>query len=128
MLKNVKSHTTLPVADLTRAKAFYIGVLGFEDIESETDAAVMINAGGDTRFVLFVTPNTERGGHTQLGFAVDDIEAEVAELKARGVVFEEYDVPGFKTVNSIVDSPPTRAAWFLDPDRNIVGLVQLGSA
>jgi catechol 2,3-dioxygenase-like lactoylglutathione lyase family enzyme len=127
MLKNVKAHATVPVADLARAKAFYIGVLGFDDLETDTDSGAMVNAGGGTRFALFVTPNTQRGGHTQLGFAVDDIEAEVADLKARGVVFEEYDMPGFTTVNSIVDSPPNRAAWFLDPDGNIVGLLQLGT-
>ena len=126
MLKNVKAHATIPVADLARAKAYYTEVLGFDDIETETEAAVMLGAGGGSRFVLFVTPNPVRGGHTQLGFEVDDIDAEVAELKTRGVVFEEYDLPGFKTVNGIADTPPTRAAWFLDPDKNTIGLVQLG--
>jgi catechol 2,3-dioxygenase-like lactoylglutathione lyase family enzyme len=126
MLKNTHAHATIPVADLDRAKAYYVGVLGFDDVDAENESATMLVAGDGSRFALFVTPNTVRGGHTQLGFAVDDIEAEVADLKARGVVFEEYDLPGFKTVNSIADSPPTRAAWFLDPDHNMIGLVQLG--
>jgi catechol 2,3-dioxygenase-like lactoylglutathione lyase family enzyme len=55
-----------------------------------------------------------------------DIEAAVADLKARGVKFEEYDLPGFKTVDGIADTPPNRAAWFLDPDGNTIGLLQLG--
>jgi catechol 2,3-dioxygenase-like lactoylglutathione lyase family enzyme len=125
MLKKHMAHATLPVADLTKAKAFYIGVLGFEEADAENDGAVLIRAGNGTRFALYVTPNAERAGHTQLGFDVDDIEVEVADLKSRGVVFEEYDLPGFKTVGSIADTPPTRAAWFLDPDHNTVGLVEL---
>ncbi|MGA7986873.1 MAG: VOC family protein [Candidatus Dormiibacterota bacterium] len=125
MLKDHKAHATLPVADLAKAKAFYMDVLGFEEIDSQNEGAVLIRAGNGTRFALFVTPNAERAGHTQLGFEVDDIEAEVADLKSRGVVFEEYDLPGFKTVGSIADTGPTRAAWFLDPDRNTLGLVQL---
>jgi len=47
-----------------------------------------------------------------MGWTVDDIAAEVAELKNRGVVFEEYDLPGLKTVHSVADTPPVRAAWF----------------
>jgi len=126
MLKDHKTHATLPVADLARARAFYTGVLGFDEVENENAGAVMLRSAGGTRFVLFETPNTARGGHTQLGFDVADIEAEVADLTARGVKFEEYDLPGFKTVNGIADTPPNRAAWFLDPDGNTIGLVQLG--
>jgi catechol 2,3-dioxygenase-like lactoylglutathione lyase family enzyme len=95
------------------------------EFDAENEGAALIRAGDRTRFALFVTPNTQRAGHTQLGFEVDDIEAEVADLKSRGVVFEEYDLPGFKTVGSIAETPPTRAAWFLDPDHNTVGPVQL---
>jgi catechol 2,3-dioxygenase-like lactoylglutathione lyase family enzyme len=126
MLKDQKAHAALPVADLAKAKAFYFETLGFDDIETENEGAVMINAAGGTRFILFATPNIERGGHTELGFTVNDIEAEVADLKSRGVVFAEYDMPGFKTVGGIADTPPNRAAWFIDPDGNTVGLIQLG--
>jgi catechol 2,3-dioxygenase-like lactoylglutathione lyase family enzyme len=126
MLKDHKAHATIPVADLARARAFYTGVLGFDEVDSENAGAVMLRSGGGTRFALFQTPNTARGGHTQLGFDVADIEAAVADLKARGVKFEEYDLPGFKTVDGIADTPPNRAAWFLDPDGNTIGLLQLG--
>ena len=57
---------------------------------------------------------------------MDDIEAEVAELMARGVVFEEYDLPGLKTANGIATMGPNRAAWFKDSEGNILGPVQLG--
>jgi len=59
-----------------------------------------------------------------MGWTVDDIAAEVAELKNRGVVFEEYDLPGLKTVHSVADTPPVRAAWFKDTEGNLLGLVQ----
>jgi hypothetical protein len=60
-----------------------------------------------------------------MGWAIDDIEAEVSALKARGVVFEEYDWPELKTVNGIADTGPGRAAWFKDSEGNILGLIQL---
>jgi hypothetical protein len=60
-----------------------------------------------------------------MGWSVTDIEAEVAELKARGVVFEEYDLPGLKTVDSIADNGPARAAWMKDSEGNLLGIVQL---
>jgi hypothetical protein len=60
-----------------------------------------------------------------MGFATPDVEAEVRELKARGVVFEEYDHPALKTVDSIATVGPTRSAWFRDSEGNILGIVQL---
>jgi hypothetical protein len=56
---------------------------------------------------------------------VDDIEAEVAGLRARGVVFEEYNLPGLKTVDGIANTNAGRAAWFKDSEGNILGLIQL---
>jgi hypothetical protein len=66
----------------------------------------------------------ETAQHTCAGWITDDIEREVTELKARGVVFEEYDMPGLKTVNSIAAVGPGRAAWFKDSEGNLLGLVQ----
>jgi predicted enzyme related to lactoylglutathione lyase len=123
VLKERKTHTTVPVADLSRAKAFYKDKLGLEPIE-ENEQASVFETGGGTRFILYPTPNTTRGGHTQMGFTVDAIEAEVADLKAKGVVFEEYDFPGVKTENSVATSPAGRAAWFIDSEGNVIGLFQ----
>jgi hypothetical protein len=60
-----------------------------------------------------------------MGFVTDDIEAEVAELKGRGVVFEEYDFPGLKTENSIAQTGDALAAWFKDSEDNTIGILQL---
>jgi hypothetical protein len=64
------------------------------------------------------------GGHTQMSFAVDDVVAVVKELKAKGVVFEEYDYPNLKTVNSIAERPDFKGAWFKDSEGNMIGIGQ----
>jgi hypothetical protein len=71
------------------------------------------------------TPNPTRAGHTQIGFATDDIETEVNELRSRGVEFEEYDFPGLKTKNGIAQTGQARAAWFKDSEGNMIGILQL---
>lgn len=71
------------------------------------------------------TSSSNRGGHTQAGIEVPDIEAAVAELKSRGVVFEEYDMPDLKTVEGIAtESGGDKAAWFKDSEGNLLGLVR----
>lgn len=124
MLKDIKAHTTLPAADLERAKTFYSEKLGLEPL-GEAPGGVFFQTGGGTRFSLYPTPNTNRGGHTQMGFTVSDINAEMAELRGRGVVFEEYDFPGLKTENGIAVTGPSRAAWFKDSEGNTIGLIEL---
>ena len=124
MLKDHKLHTTIPCADLERAKRFYTDKLGLK-AGFEGPGGAFFEAGQGTRLALYPTPNTERGGHTQLGFAVDDIDKEVAELRSRGVVFEEYDFPGLKTENGIATTSDGKASWFKDTEGNTIGLVQL---
>lgn len=124
MLKNLRSHTTLPAADLERAKKFYAEKLGLTPA-TESPGGIFYELAGGSRFILYPTPNPARGGHTQIGFATNDIEAEVKALQLRGVVFEEYDFPGLKTDAGIATTGPTRAAWFKDSEGNMIGIVQL---
>lgn len=84
----------------------------------------MFEANG-ARFLLFPTSIQERGGHTQMGFMVDDIDGEVAELRSQGVVNEEYDMPGLVTENGIATVGPARAAWFKDTEGNLLDIVQI---
>jgi hypothetical protein len=74
--------------------------------------------------MVFPSSGHASGTHTQIGFEVDDIEAEVRGLQERGVVFETYDMPGFDPTTSVGSLPGVRAAWFRDPDGNLLGLVQ----
>ncbi len=125
MLGDSEPYATIPVSDLARAKHFYGETLGFA-VERDTEGGVMYRAGGG-RF--FVYPSGYRaGGHTQLSWIVPDIKAEVRELKAKGVTFEQYDnIPGLMMIDSVVQSgPDVWTAWFKDPDGNLLGLTQLG--
>jgi predicted enzyme related to lactoylglutathione lyase len=124
VIKKLRTHTTLPAADLDRAKKFYAEKLGLTP-STESPGGIFYELAGGTRFILYPNPSPTRAGHTQIGFATDDIEAEVEELRSRGVVFEEYDFPGLKTVNGIAQTGPARAAWFKDSEGNTIGVVQL---
>ena len=99
MLNDGVAQATLPVADIQRAKGFWTKV-GFSPA-NELPGGVEYEMGGGSSFTIYPSGNPNRGGHTQLHFRVKDIESEVADLKAKGVVFEEYDSPGLKTEKSI---------------------------
>jgi catechol 2,3-dioxygenase-like lactoylglutathione lyase family enzyme len=124
MIKDQRSHTTLPAADLNRAKKFYADKLGLKP-STESPGGLFYVTGGGTRFILYPTPNPTRGGHTQMGIAVQDVKKTVSELQAAGVVFEEYDFPGLKTEGGVATTGDVRAAWFKDSEGNLIGIVQL---
>jgi catechol 2,3-dioxygenase-like lactoylglutathione lyase family enzyme len=123
MLAERRCHTTIPVSDLAKARTFYEGVLGFKPYE-ENPAAVLYEAGEGSKFAVTLSSGKASGTHTQMGFTVTDIETEVADLKRRGVVFEEYDFPTLKTEAGIAQTGAGKAAWFFDPERNMIGLIQ----
>jgi catechol 2,3-dioxygenase-like lactoylglutathione lyase family enzyme len=130
MLKNGRVVTRLPAQDLERAKAFYAEKLGLEPVEEREGGLRYVCATGE--FALFESTGAASGDHTQMGWEVDDIEATVRDLRARGVVFEEYDLPGLKTVDGIADidgNYPSkgggeRGAWFRDSEGNMLGIGQ----
>src|ERR687889_2490353 len=99
MLSSGRVATRLPAQDLERARRFYAEKLGLEPVEERPGG--LLYRCGDTEFALFTSAGAAAGDHTQMGWEVDDIDATVRELRARGVVFEEYDLPGLKTVDGI---------------------------
>ena len=123
MLTKRRCHTTIPVSDLAKARTFYEGVLGFTPYEVNP-VAVLYEAGEGSKFAVTRSSGKASGTHTQMGFTVTDIEDEVADLKRRGVVFEEYDLPSLKTEGGIADTGAGKAAWFFDPEGNMIGLIQ----
>src|SRR5919112_55306 len=135
MLEHADVATRLPAQDLARARAFYAEKLGLEPAE-ERPGGLRYRC-GNTFFVVFQSAGAASGTHTQMGWEVEDIEATVAALRARGVVFEEYDLPGLTTVDGIADiegNYPSkggvgeRGAWFRDSEGNMLGVGQaLGS-
>lgn len=127
MLTDCRVHATIPAADLGRARKWYADRLGLEPIR-QLPGGLMYDAADSTRFIIYPTPNAGKSPNTCMGFATDDIDAEVRGLKERGVVFEEYDSPNLKTVDGIATVGPTRSAWFRDSEGNVIGVVQLPPA
>jgi len=84
----------------------------------------LYRCGGDSRFSVFTSLGEASGTHTQAMWLVEDVESAVAALKARGVVFEEDDVPELSTVNNIATLGPGKGAWFQDSEGNLLSLVQ----
>ena len=125
MLSDKATYTTLPVTDLAAARRFYEATLEIHP-DLVTDGGVMYGSGG-TQF--FVYPSrTRAAGHTQMSWRVQDIKAEVAGLKAKGLRFEHYDIPGVEVEGDIAHSgPEVWTAWFKDPDGNLLGLTQIGA-
>jgi catechol 2,3-dioxygenase-like lactoylglutathione lyase family enzyme len=131
MLANARLANRLPAQDLERARAFYAEKLGLEPVEERPGGLRYVCASGE--FALFQSTGRASGEHTQMGWEVDDIDATVRELRARGVVFEEYDFPGLRTVDGIADiegNYPSkgigeRAAWFRDSEGNMLGIGEI---
>ena len=123
MLAISKATSMLPVVELSRARKFYEEALGLPRPEVRPNGSVHYEAGG-TRFALYPRQTPTRADHTALSFEVKDLAAEMKQLRARGVVFEEYDLPGLKTENGVCVLGAERAAWFKDPDGNILCLHQ----
>lgn len=123
MLSDARFEASLPCSDLQRAKSFYALKLGLTP--SDEGPAGAFYAGRDgTRFILFPSSGNPSGSHSQMGFMVADITAEVRDLRQRGVQFEDYDFPGFDKATGIADVGGTRAAWFKDSEGNLLGLVE----
>ncbi len=121
-LPDSQAFTIIPTADVPALRRFYEGVLGFSPIVLIDEAVATYRASGGTRFSLSRSGGRASGGHTQLMFLVDDIEATVGQLRERGVTFEEYETP--RTEDGIARMPAGRAAWFLDPDGNVLAVLQ----
>ena len=124
MLEGVTVHTTLPAIDMERAAKFYTRRRSGRFLANPARARAFFLL-GNSSFSIYPTPNPNRGGHTQMGLRVPDARAAVADLRSRGVVFEEYDFPGLKTVDGIADIGSGSAAWFKDTEGNTIGVVQL---
>jgi predicted enzyme related to lactoylglutathione lyase len=124
MLAHARTHAALPAADLDRARGFYENVLGLTPAEVRPGGVLYGTAEG-SRFLVFPSAGQAAGTHTQMDFLVADIEAEVADLKRRGVVFEAYDMPGFDAATSIATFPGGRSAWFKDTEGNLLGVAEL---
>ena len=132
MLANARTAARLPAQDLDRARRFYAERLDLEPVDERPGGLLYRPASGE--FALYQSTGASPGTFTQMAFEVDDIDATVATLKQRGVVFEELDLPGMKTVDNIAEiegnyaiknATGERAAWFHDSEGNLLGVGEL---
>lgn len=113
---------TLPAQNIERAKAFYRDTLGFAVAQEDQDGSVRF-AVGETMLMVYPSQFAGTNQATAAGLGVDDVSAVVAELRGKGVRFEDYDLGEIKTVDGIVTMPDgSRGAWFKDPEGNIIGI------
>jgi catechol 2,3-dioxygenase-like lactoylglutathione lyase family enzyme len=129
MLGLRKVATRLPAKDLDRARAWYAEKLGLHPAEERPGGLRYVVGNGE--FALFASAGQSDGTFTQMGFEVADLRAAVAELRRRGVVFEEYDEPlrtedGIATVDGNYPSKGRGeyGAWFRDCEGNLLGIGQ----
>jgi catechol 2,3-dioxygenase-like lactoylglutathione lyase family enzyme len=131
VLKSGGVATRLPARDLKRARKFYADKLGLEPADERPGGLLYRCARGE--FTLFESTGASPGTFTQMAWEVDDIEATVTALKERGVVFEEVDLPGLRTVDGIAEisgnypskgATGERGAWFRDSEGNMLGIGQ----
>jgi predicted enzyme related to lactoylglutathione lyase len=130
MLGNAPVLTTIPVVDLERAKAFYGQTLGLNPVRmpnrDTNGIGALFEAGDGTLLALYPRPTPANADHTLASFWVEDLEAAIKELAARGINFEQYDLPGIKTdERGIAQADSMKGAWFKDPEGNILGLGEL---
>jgi len=111
----------IPCSDLARAKTFYTDTLGFKVI-NEQDEGVQFESGG-VRFDIYPT-RASGGTATVAGWIVPDVEAEMEDLRSRGVQFEDIDVPGIKTVNGLAEMEGFKGGWFKDSEGNVLAVTE----
>jgi catechol 2,3-dioxygenase-like lactoylglutathione lyase family enzyme len=120
-------HPITPVLlakDLAETRHFYHDLLGLE-ILTENEDAIVFRCGGGTHLDVTKSTTGTADQQTQASWTVEDVRAEVAELRSRGVKVEEYDLPGLKTSDGIADLGFAWAAWIIDPGKNALGILQI---
>jgi predicted enzyme related to lactoylglutathione lyase len=123
MLQSFPFYAYIPAKDVARARRFYEDKLGFRP-EQEIAGGVVYAFGENTKCFLYPTPNAGTSAASQAYWQVRDIEKEVAELKARGVTLENYDLPGEKTASGVLIGGGAKAAWFKDSEGNILAIIE----
>ena len=125
MLNNGKVTANIPAADLDRARSFYADTLGLTPTSELPGGVLMYETAGGTAFTVYRTEFAGQAGHTIANWNVDDIEAEVRDLQAKGVHFEQYDMPGVEWQDGVATMAGMgKAAWFKDSEGNILCLDQ----
>lgn len=123
MLHNYPMYAYIPAKDIARARQFYEGKVGLKAKE-EVNGGVVYEFAKGTACFLYLTPNAGTSQASQAFWSVDDVDALIGKLKARGVAFEDYDMPGARSPAGAITAGGAKAAWFKDSEGNIMALIQ----
>ena len=123
MLQNAPMYAYIPAKDVARARKFYEGKLGFVPKQA-MEGGVVYEFADKTACFLYLTPNAGTSQASQAFWSVADVDREIEALKARGVTFEDYDMPGDKSPSGAISAGGAKAAWFKDSEGNIMALIQ----
>jgi catechol 2,3-dioxygenase-like lactoylglutathione lyase family enzyme len=124
MLGDHPIDVVLLATDLEESKEFYAGKLGLE-ILNESPEAITYKSGADSQLATTKSTVGTADEQTQAGWRVDDLDAELAELRERGVEIQEYDTPELKTEDGVADIGFARIAWIIDPHKNALAIMQV---
>jgi catechol 2,3-dioxygenase-like lactoylglutathione lyase family enzyme len=120
-----KVSAVLCSTDLPRSQQFYEQKVGLKLSPATIPNHLLFDCGNGTSLLVYGRPKANQADHTQVRFWTSDVAADVRDLSARGVIFEEYDFPTFKTINHIATTAGIgKSAWFKDPDGNTLALFQ----
>ena len=122
MLDHTDAVATIAVRNIDTARKFYGDTLGLEPSESREEQ-VLTYKSGSSKILVYQSQFAGTNKATAVTWTVDDVEREVKTLKDKGVAFEHYDFPGMTRRGDVHDTGGGRAAWFKDPDGNILALV-----
>jgi catechol 2,3-dioxygenase-like lactoylglutathione lyase family enzyme len=123
MLRDCQVSAYVPVSDVARGREFYEGVLQQQPVQAGAEG-VLYECANHSTFFMYLSDGAGSSRASCAFWSVDDIENEVADLKQRGLTFLHYDVPGMRMDGDIAVGGGTKAAWFKDPDGNILALIQ----
>jgi predicted enzyme related to lactoylglutathione lyase len=123
MLQQFPMYAYIPASDLARARQFYETKLGLRPKEERNGGVVYEFAGGTACF-LYPTPNAGTSQASQAFWSVTDVDGLIRALKARGVQFEDYDLPGEKSPEGAITAGGAKAAWFRDSEGNVMALIE----
>ena len=123
MLQDFPMYAYIPAQDMARARKFYEEKVGLKPGQ-ETNGGVVYEFGKGTACFLYPTPNAGTSQASQAFWSVADVDREIETLKAKGVVFEDYDMPGEKSRSGAISAGGAKAAWFKDSEGNIMALIQ----
>ena len=122
MLSDRETCAVVPASDIGRARAFYKDKLGLEPTREERGG--LIYESNSSKFLLYETQFAGTAQNTAMSWLTNDLDGDMADLRGRGVTFEEYDFPGLKTENGVATDELGRGAWFKDSEGNILALTE----